>query len=394
MTGRVLDRGVDGSAGETLVLGGGLAGAAVATLLARGGAPVTLVEQYAEPRHKMCGEFLSTEACESLRMLGLDVRALGAVRVGQLRLAGAGRCVRHDLPFEAWSLTRRVLDEAMLGAARASGVRVRRGERVEALEDEREGWGVRLASGEMLRAHDVFVASGKHDLRGHARPEGVHGGAGSLIAFKQYFRLEAEQASELRGAIELILFRGGYAGLQMVEGGCANLCLLVEARRYREAGASWESLLGGIVAESEHLGGRLRGAVPVLERPISLSRIPYGYLRHEVSARGLWYVGDQAAVIPSFSGDGMSIALHTARVAAEVYLGGRDSEVLTRRLSAELRGLMARATVLSRMMVSRTGQSVVCGAVRLVPSLLPMAAVATRIPVAVRVGQPGGARVL
>ncbi len=366
---------------NVLVLGGGLAGAAVATLLARAGVQVMLLEQYPEPRHKMCGEFLSTEACESLLAMGLDVRALGAVPVRHLRVAGAQRCVGYDLPFQAQSLTRCVLDEAMLRMAGASGVEVRRGKRVEALEEHAGAWRVRMSGGEMLRARDVFVASGKHDLRGHARPEGPQG---SLIAFKQYFRLTQEESAALCGAIELMLFRGGYAGLQMVEGGSANLCLLVEATRYREMGGSWGALLDGIQGESGHLARRLRGAEAILVRPLSLSRIPYGFVRREASERGLWYLGDQAAVIPSFSGDGMSIALHTARVAAEIYLKGIGSEQLTKRLYAELRGLVWRATALSRMLVAPRGQRLVCSAVRAMPSLLPLAAGWTRIPEAVR----------
>ncbi len=364
-----------------MVLGGGLAGAATATLLARAGRPVTLIEQYAEPRHKMCGEFLSTEACESLLDLGLDVRTLGAVAVRRVRLAGRGRCVEEDLPFEAQSLTRRVLDEAMLQMAGASGAEVRRGRRVESLERDGSEWRVRMSDGEVVCAGDVFVASGKHDLRGHARPEGPQG---SLIAFKQYFRLSEKESAALYGAIELILFRGGYAGLQMVEAGWANLCLLVDAGRFKQLGGGWDSLLTTLMSESEHLRRRLLNADAMLGRPLSLSRIPYGYLRREVDAPGLWYLGDQAAVIPSFSGDGMSIALHTARVAAESYLGGLRSEDCTRRLAKELRGQMRRATMLSRLMVAQAGQRLVCGAVRVFPSLLPRAATLTRVPVSAR----------
>lgn len=381
----------DGVPDGPLVIGGGLAGAAVATLLARAGEFVTLVEQYAEPRHKMCGEFLSTEACESLHAMGLDVRALGAAPVRHLRLAGPGACVGHDLPFEAQSLTRRVLDEAMLGMAAESGVEVRRGQRVEALEKGEDGWNVRMSGGQRMRAKHVFLASGKHDVRGHARPEGAHKSGGALIAFKQYFRLAEVQSAELAGAIELILFRGGYAGLQMVEGGCANLCLLVEARRYKELGGSWGALLAAIESESAHLRLRLSGAVAVLERPLTLSRIPYGYLRRDAAEPGLWYLGDQAAVIPSFSGDGMSIALHTARVAAEIYLRGLRPADLARRLEAELGGLLWRATVLSRMMVDRVGQRVVCGAARALPRLLPRAAALTRIPRVARTRLGGAA---
>ena len=369
------------SGGLLLVLGGGVAGSAAATLLARGRARVMLVEQSAEARHKVCGEFLSAEACESLETLGLDVRALGAAPVRRLRLAGRGRAAEHDLPFAAWSLTRCVLDEAMLRMAAESGVEVRRGLRVEALDRDGGAWRVRMSGGETLRAGDVFVASGKHDLRGHARPQGVQG---SLIAFKQYFRLEKMQRAELDEAIELFLFRGGYAGLQMVEGGCANFCLLVEARRYKEVGGRWEALLGAMCAESEHLRRRLDGARPMLERPLSLSRIPYGFLRRGVSEPGLWHLGDQMAVIPSFSGDGMSIALHTARVGAGMYLQGAEPGAFTKRMSAELGGLMWRATALSRMMVSPSGRRLVWGAVAACPSLLPRAAALTRIPAAAR----------
>lgn len=364
-----------------VVIGGGLAGAAVATLLARAGAAVTLVEQYAEPRHKMCGEFLSVEACESLLLMGLDLRTMGAVPVRHLRMAGGGGCVGHDLPFVAQSLTRRVLDEAMLRMASESGVEVRRGQRVEALERAAGGWQVRMSAGDPLCAEDVFLASGKHDVRGHARPDGPQGG---LIAFKQYFRLAEEQRAELWGAIELILFGGGYAGMQMVEGGCANLCLLVKARRYKQMGGTWVALMAAIEKDSAQLRRRLRGAEAVLERPLSLSKIPYGYLRRDAEEAGLWYLGDQAAVIPSFSGDGMSIALHTARVAAEVYASGMGQGELSRRLDSELGGLLWRATALSRMMVSGAGQRVVRGAVRMFPSLLPRAAAVTRIPGAAR----------
>ena len=168
MCGGTRPRGVSGAAvrgaaavkGQgVLVLGGGVAGAAVATLLARTGERVTLLEQYAEPRHKMCGEFLSTEACESLRVIGIEVRELGAAPVRLLRFAGRRGYAEHPLPFAAWSLTRRRLDEAMLAMAERSGARVMRGVRVEALEPGEEGprWRVRGSDGETAMRRTRFL---------------------------------------------------------------------------------------------------------------------------------------------------------------------------------------------------------------------------------------------
>src|SRR3546814_3649874 len=68
---------------------------------------------------------------------------------------------------------------------------------------------------------------------------------------------------------------------------------------------------------------RLEGAEPLLTRPLAVARIPYGFLHTPGSADGgVYRLGDQAAVIPSFSGDGMAIALHSGIAAADSFLAG------------------------------------------------------------------------
>ncbi len=363
---------------DVVIVGGGLAGAATATRLAQAGREVVVLERDAGPVDKVCGEFLSREAGLYLASLGLDLPALGALPIDSVRVTHRRRSAAVKLPFPAWSLSRRVLDEALLARAAAAGATLRRGARVVALERVGEGYRARLEDGAELDAPAAFLATGKHDLRGLKRPPGLQN---DLLAFKLYFRLAPEQARELERHVELVLFEGGYAGLQPVEGGRANLCLLVRRRRFAALGRRWESLLAAMRAESPHLDLRLRGAEACWPRPLALSSIPYGHVLRRAS--GPFRLGDQAAVIPSFSGDGMSIALHSAELAARAYLADRDADAFQKRLARDVRGQVLLATCLSHALVRRPGQAVLSLAARLAPGLMAAVAAHTRVSDAV-----------
>jgi menaquinone-9 beta-reductase len=372
---------------DAVVVGGGLAGAAAAMLLSQAGREVVLVEREAGPADKVCGEFLSREAGLYLASFGLDLPALGAVPIEAVRLVERGRVAAVPLPFSALSLSRRVLDEALLQRAAAAGASIRRGARVQSLSHAGVGrWSARLEDGATIEAGAAFLATGKHDVRGLKRPAGLQD---DLVAFKQHWRLSPAQAAGLDRHVELVRFEGGYAGLQPVEDGRANLCLLVRKSRFAALGQRWDNLLSAMREESPHLDARLAGAEPCRARPIALSAIPYGHVRRR--ADGIWRLGDQAAVIPSFSGDGMSIALHSARLAATVYLDGAGAGAFQRRLSRDVTGQVLLATGLSHALVRRPGQAALAAAARLCPGLMAAVAGRTRLPEAAlaRGGLPG-----
>lgn len=351
---------------EALVIGGGLAGCAAAITLANAGRDVTLVERESTPKHKVCGEFLSREALAYLPQLDIDVAALGAVPIHSVRFGGRSRA---SLPFAAMSLTRRTLDEALLQRACAAGVRVLRGHAVESLTGHR----AQLSHGADIHASAIFLATGKHDLRGHPRPAGRQP---KLLALKMYYRLSPQQAAALHGHVELLLYPGGYAGLQPVESGAANLCCLIDRETFRSLGATWEALLAHMQRHAPSLHARLHNATPLLDRPLAISSIPYGFVRERTD--GHWHLGDQAAVIPSFTGDGMSIALHTGILAARMFLAGDTAEAFQRKVRDDLHRSVARATWLSLGLVQnpRTMEA----AARLWPGALKFIAAATRIP--------------
>ena len=358
-------------AGRVLIVGGGLAGPAAAIVLARAGVDVLLVEREKEAVHKVCGEFLSAEALESLHTVGLDAAALGAVSISRVRIDRGGET---RLPFAAMSMTRRALDEALLAAAERAGASVQRGCRVLGIEQAGDGWAASIENGAAISARNVFLATGKHDLRGRPRPAGKQA---NLVGFKMYWELAPAQTQALDGCVELMLYPGGYAGLQMVEDGAANLCCLIERAELQRLGGNWEKLLAHMQAGSPLLRGRLRGARPLLARPLAVASIPYGYVRP--ASDGLWALGDQAAVIPSFTGDGMSIALHSGLTAASMYLAGADAAAFQARMSGDLRAQVRFATMLSQGLVRPSTQALAQAATALFPGILRYVARRTRV---------------
>jgi flavin-dependent dehydrogenase len=359
---------------EALVIGGGPAGAALATLLARAGRRVMLVEREAGPHDKVCGEFISGEAAAYLQRLGLDLPALGAVAIHRMRLAAQGPFAEQALPFPAFSLSRRRLDEALLWLASRAGVELRRGRKVKGLERLDEGWRAALDGGAEARAGSAFLATGKHDLKGRRRPPGLHG---DLVGFKMHLRLAASQSAALEGAVELHLFPGGYAGLEPIEGGLANLCLVI-GRRQLDGGSAWGTLLRNLMTNYPPLARRLAGSQAMWPRPLAISAIPYGHVARPED--GLWRLGDQAAVIPSFAGDGLGIALHSAHEAAAAWLAGESAATFQLRLARDLGPRVRGAALLSRLLVQPWAQGFAVSLTRLRPQLLSAAAAHTRIP--------------
>ncbi len=351
-----------------MVAGGGPAGASAACLLAAAGRRVCVVERDAGPQHKMCGEFISGEAVASLRALGIDPAEHGAAPIGAVRLVHGGRMAESRLPFRAAGLSRFALDELVLRRAGALGAELHRGVRVRGADAA----AVQTDAGE-LAGSAVLLATGKQDVRGVARrlrapPEG-------LIGLKMHLRLAPAQTEAVRGHVEVVAFAGGYGGLQLIERDEANLCVLVD----RVVSPGWDGMVGLLVACAPHLARRLDGAVALFERPLAISRVPYGYVYQGGEEAGPFRLGDQAAVIPSFCGDGMAIALHSGRLAAEAVLRGEGAAGYHRQMRRDAGPPVRLAHWLYRVGADRRVRSLLVEAARVWPGLLRTVARRTRV---------------
>lgn len=354
-----------------LIVGGGPAGSAAAIVLARSGANPLLLERQRETGDALCGGFLSWHSLRTLERLGLEPEKLRGATVDHVRLFTPRGEARARLPAAAIGISRQAMDSALLRLAEAAGAEVERGVAVR----EADGRTVRLADGSVIEADALLLATGKHDLRGLARPRAE---ADPALGLRVRLGPAAGLTRLAAGAIELHLFDRGYAGLVLHEDGSANLCLAVRKSRLNESGGP-ERLIEAIGCELPALGERLAwwdrsGAID------AVASVPYGW-RAKGTEPGLFRLGDQAGVIPSLAGEGMGIALASGIAAAEALLrGGPEAAPAFQRDLARRTGRPIRTAQAILASAERPRAApLLAGAVRLAPGLATLVARLTRI---------------
>jgi flavin-dependent dehydrogenase len=304
-----------------LIAGAGPAGSALAIALARDGARPVIHERQREIGDAICGGFLSWRTLATLDRLGVQVPGHS---VAEVRLFAGDTVASAPLPGGAIGLSRRALDRAMQRQAEALGAGIERGVTVKQWDGT-----------------PLFLATGKHELRGLARPK-----PGNDPTLGLRLRLPPHPALTrlIGGAIELHLFDRGYAGLVAQEDGSANLCLAVRKSRLAEADADPATLLHQIGRDA--LGERLAHAD--WSQPIdAIASVPYGW-RATATGPGVWRLGDQAACIPSLAGEGIGIAIASGAMAAQAWQRGDDAVAFQRRLASRTRRPVGLAALLWR----------------------------------------------
>jgi menaquinone-9 beta-reductase len=356
---------------DAIVVGGGLAGTAFALELAGNGRRVALLERSQAGHHKVCGEFLSHETQAVLGSLGIDCMALGGTAIAKFRLIKGERQAMTTLPFLGAGLSRFRLDEALLAAAERAGVMVVRGVRVTGLE-QGEGDVIVRSDARTWRAPIAALATGKQSVRGLERP------AGRMVGFKLHLQSRAA-VDALAGVVQLVFFRGGYVGACLVEDGTLSVGWVMEDRMVRAVGGDWSAQRTHLAHQSSWIADLLAGARPLFPKPIATAAIPYGYLRSQAIASTVYPIGDQLAVVPSFTGDGMAIALCSGLAAARAVLDRKPAPIFQREFVARLRGQFRIAGALGRVLETPATCTIAVAAVRMIPSLATKMAVATRL---------------
>ena len=110
---------------DVAIVGGGLAGLALAIQLSAVGHTVILFEKEQYPFHKVCGEYISLESWDFLQNLGVDLDALQVSHITKLQVSSVtGNLLEQFLPLGGFGISRYVLDNKLVQLARVNGVTV------------------------------------------------------------------------------------------------------------------------------------------------------------------------------------------------------------------------------------------------------------------------------
>jgi len=330
---------------DVIVCGAGPAGSVAATMLARGGARVLLIDRARFPRDKLCGDTLNPGTLAVLRRLALEnISSLSLPIEGMIVSGERGARIRarYRRGARGVSILRRDLDLTLLESAVASGVRVELGVVARRPLVDSEGAtprvrGVVVAGrdGRDLRipAPIVIAADGRrsrlalalHLIRHPPRPRrwaigGYFDGVTGMSAFG-----------------EMHVRRGRYVGVAPVPNGLANICCVSETTDgfNDPAGALWAAIGADAALAERCVGARLVDA-PTSMGPLAVEAAACG-------VPGLLLAGDAAGFIDPMTGDGLRFAVQGGELAARAALASlADGRAAHRRLATWRRHAFAR----------------------------------------------------
>lgn len=321
----------DASPVDVLIVGAGPAGTAAATVLARAGRSVVVVDKATFPRDKCCGDGLTTLALRMLERIDFDPGTVASWQtVGSAWLRSpSGREVEVPLPqgrgqFAAVA-ARLQLDNELMKHARRAGADVREDHEFSRLTMNYSGGHrtatVHFENGSSIEATHVIAADGMWSPVRKAMGVGDAGYLGEWHAFRQYAdNVTGPAAHRLYVWFEPDLLPG-YAWSFPLSDGRVNVgfgVLRDGKRRVKDMKKEWVDLLS-----RRHIVDALGPGFRMIDRHTAWP-IPADVTSAVLSSSNVLFVGDAARATDTLTGEGIGQALETGILAAEAILSGGD----------------------------------------------------------------------
>jgi flavin-dependent dehydrogenase len=313
---------------EVLISGAGPAGSVAATVLARLGVRVLIVDRAKFPRDTLCGDALNPGAVALLQTLDLaGVADAGTCRLDGLRVAGEGLDLHVDYTegTAGRAVRRRDLDARLLDAAARAGAQVQEGVRVVApLFDDVVGraavrGAVLEARGRRVRvpASVTVAADGRRSTLALAAGLLQHPPV-RRWGIRGYFT----GVAGLGTRSEIHLRHRHYLGVTPLAGGLCNAYVVAPPHRGM---ADPRGFLLQALSEQRELAERFGQAR--LEAAVTCGG-PLAAESRRAGMPGLLLAGDAAGFVDPLTGDGIHMAIRGGMLAAEVALEVLERPVL------------------------------------------------------------------
>ncbi len=299
---------------DIAIIGGGLAGLALSIQCVKAGYKVVLFEREKYPFHKVCGEYISHESWNFLQELGVPLSDMQLPQISRVLISAPnGKFMEHRLPLGGFGISRYTLDYTLAGIARKEGVDVQEDTRVMDVVYRNNQFIIFTNKGEV----EAKVVAGTFGKRSNLdvkwkrqftqkRPNKLN----HFVGVK--YHIKVAHPADL---IALHNFENGYCGISQVENNKYCLCYLTTAHNLRRNRNDIHLAEKNILMKNPFLQQIFSTAEFLYEEPVTISRISFNK-KTQVENHVL-LIGDAAGMITPLCGNGMSMALHGSKLAAE-----------------------------------------------------------------------------
>ncbi|WP_420151672.1 NAD(P)/FAD-dependent oxidoreductase [Spirosoma sp.] len=358
---------------DVLIIGGGLAGLTASIHLATNKLRIVLIERHAYPQHKVCGEYVSNEVLPYLQQLGLDIDGLKPSRLHRFLFSTvSGKTIQSDLPLGGFGISRYVFDHFLYIKAVSAGVRIFQ-DQVTDVQFDNECFTTTTSSGKTYTSKLVIGAYGKRSVLDKQLQRAFIVNDSPWIGVKAHY-----QASFPNDQVSLHNFAGGYCGLSQVENNVVNACYLVNYnsfKKFRNVTAFQEQVL----CQNPFLKDFFSRAVPLFEKPLTISQISFA--RKEPVEQHMLMCGDTAGMIHPLCGNGMAMAIHSAKLASELIIAFFQEQLVTQSQlehryrtswNNAFKKRLATGRMIQTLLLNSTLSSVLLSSLQRLPSALPL----------------------
>ncbi|MFD0862117.1 NAD(P)/FAD-dependent oxidoreductase [Sungkyunkwania multivorans] len=294
---------------EIVILGGGLAGLTLAVDLALKGHHPVVIEKDTYPRHRVCGEYVSNEVLPFLNYLGIDPLAAGAKQIDKFRFsASSGKMLNVDLPLGGFGISRYLFDELLYKRALKLGVTFIF-DKVEEVIFQSDSFVVKMKQGELQTAIAVGAYGKRSNLDKQLDRRFIQKKS-PWLAVKAHYSGDFQE-----DLVALHNFEGGYCGLSKVETDAVNVCYLANYGTFK-AFEDIEAFQREHLSRNPELKAFFNDATMIWERPLTISQVCFE--RKPAVENHLLMIGDTAGLINPLCGNGMAMAIHSAKICAAI----------------------------------------------------------------------------